>query len=140
MRTLVVAGPVVLVSAAAGAADLQRAVPTPAPAYAPAPYYDWTGFYLGANGGWSGGDSHFNFEGVGLGRDPFDTSGWQAGGTLGFNVQAGHMVFGLEGDLDWSNVNGSSTCALSSLTCQTQNNWLGTARGRVGYAFDRVLP
>jgi outer membrane immunogenic protein len=141
MRTLIFAGSIILVCGAAAAADLQRAAPTPAPVYAPAtPYYDWTGFYLGANGGWAEGDSRFNFEGAGLGRDRFDTSGFLAGGTAGYNVQLGHIVFGLEGDVDWSNVNGSSNCALSTLSCQTQNNWLGTARGRIGVAFDRVLP
>jgi hypothetical protein len=29
---------------------------------------------------------------------------------------------------------------LRRLNCQTRNNWLGTARGRVGYSFDRFLP
>jgi outer membrane immunogenic protein len=140
MRTLIFAGSIVLASGAAGAADIQRPA-TAAPVYAPTPsYYDWTGFYLGANGGFTGGDSHFDFQGADLGRNQFDTSGGQVGGTAGYNFQVGRIVFGLEGDLDWSDVSGSSSCGLSTLTCQTQNNWLGTARGRVGVAFDRVLP
>ena len=48
-------------------------------------------------------------------------------------------MFGLEGDIDWSNIKGSITTTCLG-TCQTSNNWLGTARGRVGYAFDRFLP
>ena len=40
----------------------------------------------------------------------FDTSGGLVGGTLGYNWQMGQVVFGLEGDLDWSNINGSTTC------------------------------
>jgi outer membrane immunogenic protein len=140
MRTLIFAGSIVLASGAAGAADIQSPAPA-APVYAPTPaYYDWTGFYLGANGGFAGGDSHFDFEGADLSRDRFGTNGWQAGGTTGYNFQSGHIVFGVEGDLDWSGVNGSSSCGLSTLTCQTQNNWLSTARGRVGVAFDRVMP
>jgi outer membrane immunogenic protein len=142
MRKLIFAGSLLLVPAAAGAADLpyQRPVAQPAPVYkAPAPYFDWTGFYVGVNGGWAGGRSRFDFEGAGLGADHFHTRGWQAGGTTGYNVQLGGVVFGLEGDLDWSNVNGSGTCP-TGLLCQTQNNWLGTARGRVGYAFGNVLP
>ncbi len=54
-------------------------------------------------------------------------------------MQAGNIVFGLETDLDWSGIKGSTTtnCAVS---CETKNTWLGTARGRIGYAFDRFLP
>jgi outer membrane immunogenic protein len=47
-------------------------------------------------------------------------------------------VFGLEGDVDWSNVRGSTACAVG--TCETKNDWFGTVRGRVGYAFDRIMP
>ena len=39
-------------------------------------------------------------------------------------------MFGLEGDLDWSNVRGNSACGVGQ-TCETRNTWLGTARGRV---------
>ena len=34
---------------------------------------------------------------------------------------------------------GSVTCAVV-LTCETENTWLATFRGRLGYAFDRWLP
>jgi outer membrane immunogenic protein len=46
---------------------------------------------------------------------------------------------GLEGDMDWSNVSGS-TSAAGCPGCSVQNNWLSTARGRVGYAFGHWLP
>jgi outer membrane immunogenic protein len=48
-------------------------------------------------------------------------------------------VFGVEGDVDWSNIRGSSVCG-AGFSCETKNSWLATARGRVGYAFDRFLP
>jgi outer membrane immunogenic protein len=48
-------------------------------------------------------------------------------------------VFGLEGDMDWSNIRGSAACG-AGFSCETRNTWLSTARGRVGYAFDRFLP
>ena len=48
------------------------------------------------------------------------------------------MVFGLEGDIDWSDIHGSASCA--GTTCETRNNWLGTARGRVGYALGNFMP
>jgi outer membrane immunogenic protein len=121
---------------AANAADLPRrhAMPVKAPMYA-APY-NWTGLYLGINGGGGWGRSNFSAP---LATSDFNTSGGQIGGTLGYNYQVNNAVFGLETDLDWSNVKGSTTCG-AGLTCETKNSWLGTARGRIGYAFDRFLP
>jgi outer membrane immunogenic protein len=60
------------------------------------------------------------------------------GGTLGYNWQAGAIVYGLEGDFDWSGVKGNVACGIG--TCETANTWLATFRGRLGYAFDRWLP
>ena len=126
---------VVTMMGSANAADIQRrqAMPAKAPAYT-APY-NWTGVYLGINGGGGWGRSNFSAP---LATGNFNTSGGQIGGTAGYNYQVGQAVFGLEGDLDWSNINGSGTCG--TLTCETKNTWLGTARGRIGYAFDRFMP
>ena len=118
----------------ASAADLPRAMPpVKAPAYVPA-IYSWNGFYLGINGG--GGFGHSDWSGIG------DThvSGGLVGVTAGYNWQSGQWGFGLEGDIDWSNIKGSFTNAACPTGCETKNTWLGTARGRIGYAFDRVLP
>jgi outer membrane immunogenic protein len=116
------------------AADLPRAMP---PAAAPVfvPNYNWTGFYAGINGGYGWGRSNWNT----LATDA-DVSGGVAGGTAGYNWQAGNVVFGLEGDIDWSNIRGSFANAACPLGCETSNGWLGTVRGRLGYAFDRVMP
>jgi outer membrane immunogenic protein len=55
-------------------------------------------------------------------------------------------VLGLEADLDWAGLTGSSSVAAcgaigatAGAACQTKSDWLSTARGRVGYAFDRIL-
>jgi outer membrane immunogenic protein len=45
---------------------------------------------------------------------------------------------GLEGDVSWSYIRGSSTCG--GLSCSTRNDWLSTARGRLGFAVDRFMP
>jgi outer membrane immunogenic protein len=117
----------------ASGADLPRRPPPPAqPAYY-APIYNWTGFYVGINGGGGWGTSHWDSTGS------FDVSGGLIGGTLGYNWQAGQIVFGLEGDIDWSNIKGNTFTACT-LGCQTENTWLGTVRGRIGYAFDRFMP
>ena len=136
MKRFVVAGLGFLALAAmpASAADLPRGpVPYKAPAYVA--QYNWTGFYLGINGGGGFGDSSWN--GFAVSNSP---SGGMIGGTAGYNWQGAGSpwVFGLEGDIDWTSLKDSSACG--ALNCQTKNNWLGTARGRVGYAFDRFLP
>ena len=119
---------------AASAADLRpRAVK--APPYIPPAYYNWTGFYIGVNGGGGWGSSRWDS------TAGFNTSGGLIGGTIGYNWQTGPWVLGLEGDLDWSNIGGSTTIgACGGGSCSSQLQWLGTVRGRVGYAFDRVLP
>jgi outer membrane immunogenic protein len=63
-------------------------------------------------------------------------------GTLGANYQVGSLVFGVEGDGGWADASGFGTFTATSLCaagCLTRDTWLGTARGRVGYAFDRYL-
>ena len=117
----------------AQAADLPRQMVTKAPAYV-SPVYNWTGFYLGVNGGGAWGTSAWDSTGS------FDTSGGMIGGTLGYNWQYGQWVLGFEGDIDWANVKGSTSRPLCLSSCSTENSWLGTARGRLGYAFDRWLP
>ena len=63
------------------------------------------------------------------------------GGTLGVNFQTSAFVFGAEGDWDYSAINTGTTVSICTFSgsCQTGNNWLATARGRAGYAADRVL-
>jgi outer membrane immunogenic protein len=121
----------------ANAADLPARMPAKAPAYVAPQLYNWTGFYVGINGG--GGWGRSDFSGPAFPSGSFNTSGGLVGGTLGYNWQAGQVVFGLETDLDWSNIKGSAPCGIT--TCSTNNTFLGTFRGRLGYAaWDRVLP
>jgi outer membrane immunogenic protein len=139
MKRLVLASLGVLAVAtmmsSANAADIARRheMPTKAPLYA-APY-NWTGLYVGINGGAGWGTSNVA---TAAPAGSFNTSGGVVGGTLGYNWQMGQTVFGLEGDIDWTNLRGSGVCA--GTTCETRNSWLSTARGRIGYAFDRFLP
>jgi outer membrane immunogenic protein len=121
---------------AAQAAD----VPIKAPYYKGAPrsvvsYYNWTGFYAGVNAGYGFGTATASaLPGVDI-----KPKGFLAGGTLGYNWQSGAIVYGIEADLDWSNVKGDAVCGVA-VTCQVSNPWLATFRGRVGYAMDRWLP
>ncbi|MDB5602972.1 MAG: outer membrane protein Omp31 [Xanthobacteraceae bacterium] len=122
MRRVLLAsiGLTALLIGSASAADLprQNQMVTKAPVYAPAPIYNWTGLYVGINGG-------YGFS---------DASGGLVGGTLGYNWQNGNLVFGVEGDLDWTNLKHDNAFSTTS------NSWLGTARARVGVAMDRFMP
>jgi outer membrane immunogenic protein len=123
----------------AAAADIPRQPPvyTKAPAYAPV-LFDWSGFYVGVNGGWGWSRSSYDFAGTSSGT--FHGDGGLVGGTIGYNYQAGQTVWGIEGDLDWANINGSAACPVGVATCETKNKWLSTIRGRLGYAADRFMP
>jgi len=83
------------------------------------PIYNWTGFYIGINGGGGWGESQWD------GLNKFDLSGGMIGGTIGYNWQAGQIVVGAEGDIDWSGVKGTTT-ALCAAGCETRNKWLAT--------------
>ena len=143
MKRLFLAGVAALATVtmmgAANAADIARrqAMPMNAPAYyAP---YNWTGFYVGINGGGGWGRSEWTNAGGSTGG--FDVSGGLVGGTIGYNWQLGRWVFGLEGDIDWSDIRGSTSSGICvGTSCETRNDWLGTGRIRIGYAFDRFLP
>ncbi len=121
----------------AEAADLGAGMPVKAPAVAPVPYYNWTGFYLGLNGGGAFGDSrnHDALRGI---TTSFPISGGLFGGTAGYNYQIGSTVLGLEGDVDWAGIRGNGT--VGGVNYRSYLNWISTVRGRVGVAFDRFLP
>lgn len=123
----------------------------------------WTGLYFGVNAGygWAGGSTTTFFEGdlqggtttqFGLGPSELSAttlgssgnpSGAIAGGQIGFNWQAGMLVFGAEADGQWSGQQGSFTVACSTGCTATENvriRSLATGRARVGLAFDWLMP
>jgi outer membrane immunogenic protein len=137
------------------AADLPppAAPPPRAPAaYVPviAPAYSWSGIYLGINGGYQFGTSDWTGQ-LGGSTGNFNTNGFLIGGTVGANYQMGSFVLGVEADDGWSNLKGNSGGGCGTLgagigggppattNCETKSDWLGTARARLGWAWDRVL-
>jgi outer membrane immunogenic protein len=140
-RLLIGVGLAAVMAEAALAADAPpgRYMPPPrASAYVP--FFSWSGVYFGLNAGYGFGQSSWRNSTTTATTGNFDISGALLGGTLGYNMQLDAWVFGIEGDIAWSNIKGSSNSAICFGSCETRNNWLGTARGRVGYAFDRFLP
>ena len=131
-RVLLGAVAAIAMITSAHAADI---VPAPAPqvyARSPviAPVAIWTGFYIGAMGGCA--TENTNNAGTGT------ISGGFAGGTLGYNWQAGQAVFGIEADAAWSNI-GATVGNPLFLTLTDRIRDLGTIHGRFGWAFDSVL-
>ena len=118
---------------AAQAADM----PIKGPYYKGAPrsvvsYYNWTGFYAGVNAGYGFGTSTWSLP-PGTGIKP---KGWLFGGTLGYNWQSGAIVYGLEGDFDWSDVKGNVACGAARTLRDLQQ--LGSPRSAAGSAMPSI--
>ena len=123
---------------------------------APVAAYDWTGFYVGGNVGsvWErdSGVSNFLQDGNATPQaNSLDSTGVIGGIHAGYNWQMTQWVFGVEADWDWTNArNGfcrptddlATPCADNGrgvLTFNQKTEWLGSARARVGYAWDRFM-
>jgi outer membrane immunogenic protein len=149
-----------LVASAASAADLPVRAAPPAPFVAAAPIFTWTGFYVGVNAGYgwqdSDNDSVFvpagaipGFAGGTITFDEDDGDGFVGGGQIGYNYQIGSFVVGLEADLQWADLGGSSGVATFPAAGFPATfvpagvaggvDWFGTVRARAGVAFDRAL-
>src|SRR6478735_10774043 len=94
----------------ASAADLAVRPYSKAPVPMIAAIYDWSGFYIGANGGW--GSSHKCWDvvpvaGPLLAEGCHDATGGVAGGQIGYRFQSAAWVFGLEAQGDWADLKGS---------------------------------
>jgi outer membrane immunogenic protein len=138
---------------AARAADMPLKAPVP---IAPAP--SWTGFYLGAQLGAAWQDAHTDYGPVAAPFAPViifgfangliptsarqDGTGFLGGLTLGYNMQSGPVVWGLEGDASWlsvrntSNVTGATVVGIGftdTTTTETKTDWLATLRPRAGF-------
>jgi outer membrane immunogenic protein len=136
-------GLVALGMAPASAADLAPRPYTKAPPMVAA-VYDWSGFYIGANGGWGNQHSCFNAVdtfGAFLGAEGcHDGSGGVAGGQIGYRWQASQWVFGLEAQGDWADLRGSNESLLfPGFINRSRMNAFGLFTGQVGYAWNNVL-
>ncbi|MVA95639.1 outer membrane beta-barrel protein [Nitratireductor sp. CAU 1489] len=103
--------------------------------------FDWTGLYVGAHAGVGASSTTWSFSPFGnaVQPNPFRGGGGFGGLQLGYNFQSGNWVIGAEGDIALANIEGSSACPLAPFSCESAVKWLGSARLRVGYAFDRTL-
>lgn len=149
---LIAAGAAVLgFAGAADAADLAARPYTKAPAPMVAAVYDWSGFYVGLNGG--GGWGHKCWTNTSTPGGPtipnvaegcHDASGGLVGGQVGYRWQSASWVFGVEAQGDWANFTGSNASLAAAtfgfpVTNRTKIDAFGLFTGQVGYAWNNVL-
>ena len=130
-------------AAPATAADLAARPYTKAPPPVIAPIYDWTGFYIGGNGGWGQSNSCLNFVDA-FGFDFADgcrsRSGGLVGGQVGYRWQANQWVFGLEAQGDWADLSNQRISLINPLfSTRTQTDAIGLFTGQIGYAWNQAL-
>jgi outer membrane immunogenic protein len=140
---------------AAGAADLAVRAPVYAP---PIPVYSWTGFYLGVGGGTGWGTKEYDWNitstvnsvlaqfndgtlPVALNsQGSHGINGGFFGGQLGYDYQAGWLVFGVQADAHWADIEGKGNCfALGLINCNAKVESFGSVTGRLGGAIDHLL-
>ena len=133
-------------AAPASAADLAARPYTKAPPMVAA-VYDWSGFYIGGNGGW--GSSHncwdvvAPFAVVATAEGCHNATGGVAGGQIGYRFQnSSGWVFGVEAQGDWADLRGSNASQFFTVPAQTNRSKIdafGLFTGQVGYAWNNVL-
>ena len=132
--------------APAGAADMAAAPAYKAP---PPPLFTWTGIYFGVHAGGGWGTKHWYnaspFAPVGLDVGFHHVRGGFGGGQIGANYQVGPWVLGVEAQGAWASMTGDNQNLVFNLGGATIINnskidSLGVVAGRVGYAFDRLMP
>jgi outer membrane immunogenic protein len=148
MKRLALAVSVVSISAASAfAADLPARTYTKAPPMMAA--YDWSGFYVGANGGYGSSNSCWNLDNIG-GVPLFPSTvpegcnranGGVAGGQVGYRWQAGALVAGLEAQGNWADLRGSNLSSAfgPAVTNQSKIDAFGLFTGQFGYAWNNAL-
>jgi len=138
-RILLIVAGAISFAAPALAADLPART-YKAPVAIP-PVYDWSGFYIGANGGYGWTKDRW----IDIGTVPatdwgsHTAKGAVAGGQLGYRWQLGSWVLGLEAQGDWADIKGSHFYAPFADTYSSKLKAFGLFTGQVGYAWNNAL-
>ena len=106
--------------------------------------YDWSGFYVGVNGGWGSARKCWDFTNPAGGflaaEGCHDATGGVAGGQIGYRLQSSNWVFGVEAQGDWANLRGSNQSLLApTFTNNSKIDAFGLFTGQVGYAWNNAL-
>jgi len=129
-------------AAPASAADLAARPYTKAPPPMVAPIYDWTGFYIGGNGGWAQSRNCVDFV-TALGTFASgcnSRSGGVIGGQIGYRWHLSQVVFGLEAQGDWADLRNTRVSLFNpTLSTRVKTNGIGLFTGQIGYAWNAAL-
>lgn len=138
MRHIILVAVAALAASVSGAsaADLTRPVYKAPPMMPPA--FSWTGFYIGANGGY-GWSNHQIYDFTVDNPTGPDIKGGFGGGQIGYNYQMGTFVVGLEADFQGADISGSVLDTNFGDTMRSKVDYFGTVRGRLGFAFNTAL-
>lgn len=157
IKHVLVVAAVTLPAVGARAADLPLARKAPAMTSS---LFTWTGFYGGINAGFKfSGDDDVHTEGQAApnianiaggarpGFVPLNRNGFIGGGQIGYNYQFGQFVAGIETDIDYTDFRDNRSVTTAQLvtglplnnTFSSRLNFLGTVRGRLGFAYDHSL-
>ena len=130
-RTVPMAGLGLLALFAVPAAAADRPLPRTQewPSYVAPRTYNWNGLYAGLHAG----GAFDRFDGATARKSRNEIL---LGGQVGYNLQLGNMVFGMESDLS---MNGFGKGSRRGGGTSADMRYLGTLKARAGVAFDRVL-
>ena len=133
-------GALIVGGSSASAADLAARPYTKAPPAAVAAVYDWSGFYIGINGGWGQSHDRRTFDPTGTLFGSYDANGGTVGGQVGYRWQSAGWVFGLEAQGNWADISGSTgNLVVPGATVRSKMDAFGLFTGQVGYAWNNVL-
>ena len=140
---LATVGLVALVGMAAPASAADMAVKAPPPAPLPV-IYNWSGFYIGANGGWAQSRNCLDLVNVVVlgtfAEGCNERSGGVVGGQIGYRWQANQWVFGVEAQGDWADLGSTRNSLLDpTLALRTKTDGIGLFTGQIGYAWNAAL-
>jgi outer membrane immunogenic protein len=139
-------GAIALIALGAVAPAVAADLP-PAPAYSKAPSmvplaYDWSGVYVGFNGGWGTANRCFDQTAPAVGPEGCHTaSGGFAGAQAGYRWQTpSSWVWGFEAQGDWASLRGSNISLITPADInRSRIDAFGLFTGQVGYAWNTAL-
>lgn len=119
------------------------------------PLFSWTGFYVGGHAGIGTGDTSGVPQSLTIPAGPvvipippaigaffasdYEMSGALYGGHIGYNFQKNNLVFGIEGSISGTSINGDGPAGLGLIVSEREVDWLASVTGRLGYAMGQSL-
>ena len=132
----------------ASAADLAARPYTKAPQMVAVAMYDWSGFYIGLNGGGGSSRKCWDINNNGAPIVPafregcHDATGGTVGGQVGYRWQSAAWVFGLEAQGNWADFRGNNISlfgAPGAFGNRSKIDAFGLFTGQLGYSWSNFL-